>query len=407
MHFINRMQLAADKGHVIPAAGWEDALLVLCIVFSPLIRFEGLAISLFAVVMLIALGKPRLALLSIVMTALLLAVYVSAMSALGLPWLPSSVLVKSSAAADVAAQADIAGKMFGAVSHIAGNIAENLSLAEGRLLLAIAILLGAQAIRMRYAGERLSAAYMIGVLAVIALHFAFGRFGWYGRYQAYICSFAICAGLYVFSGFIFGQQSAARQRVRTVLGVLLPFAVITLGAQQTLFPIITTPIAAQNIYEQQRQMHDFVTRSWKSAVAVNDVGYVGFQNDEYVLDLWGLASEEARQLIRAEDPERLRKLTAKHDVHLAMIYDELFSKVIPADWQKVAELRVSSSRVFAYDKVAFYVIGVDRQRCLEVSAQLTEFSRTLVRPETLVVYSDPCDPPHVSREGTMPGGRDS
>ncbi len=392
---------------MIRTAGCDDALLVLCIVFSPLVRFEGLAISLFAVAMLIRLGKPRLALLSVAMMALLLAAYVSAMSALGLPWLPSSVLVKQSAAADMAAQADMAGKMLGAVSHIAGNVVDNLSIVKGRLLLMIAILLAAQAIRMRYAGERISPAYVLGVLAVIALHFAFGRFGWYDRYQSYVCVFAICAGLYVFSGFVFGQQGSPRQSYRTAFSVLALFTASMLGFQQGLAPIVTTPRAAQNIYEQQRQMHEFVTNHWKSPVAVNDVGYVGFQNDEYVLDLWGLASEEARQLMRARDPARLRKLTAKHDVHLAMIYDEAFSGVIPADWQKVAELRLSSSRVTpAYDKVAFYVIGDDRGRCRRVSAQLTDFSKTLVRPEILIVYSDPCDPPHISREGTTPGGRE-
>ena len=107
--------------------------------------------------------------------------------------------------------------------------------------------------------------------------------------------------------------------------------------------MITTPVAAQNIYEQQRQMHEFVTNHWKSPVAVNDIGYVGFQNDEYVLDLWGLGSEEARRLIRADDPDMLRKLTAKHDVHLAMIYEEFFYNVIPADWRKVAELHLSTT----------------------------------------------------------------
>ena len=95
MYFINRMQLAADKGSAVPASGYDDGLLALCIVLSPLVRFEGLAVSLFAVVMLIRFGKPRLAVVSAVLVLLSLAAYFYAMSALGLPWLPSSVLVKS------------------------------------------------------------------------------------------------------------------------------------------------------------------------------------------------------------------------------------------------------------------------------------------------------------------------
>jgi hypothetical protein len=270
------------------------------------------------------------------------------------------------------------------------------------LLLMVAALLTAQAIRMWYAGKRISLVYVSGVLVVLGLHFAFGRFGWYGRYQSYVCVFAVCAALYVFAGALFRPQASPRPKLLTGLGVLSALAVATLGFQQTLVPIITTPIAAQNIHEQQRQMHEFATRYWKAPIAVNDIGYVAFQNDQYVLDLWGLGSEEARQLIRADDPDRLRKLTVKHDVHLAMIYDELFSKVIPADWQKVAELQLSSSRVTpAYDRVAFYVIAVDRARCLQASAQLMEFSRTLVQPQILTVYSGACDAHHISRDGNV------
>ena len=394
MYFINRMQLAADNASAVRTSGYDDGLLALCIVLSPLIRFEGLAVSLFAVAMLIRFGKARLAAVSGGLLLLPLAAYFYAMSALGLPWLPSSVLVKSRAAAEASAQLDIAGKLFAAASRAAQNAIENLQDPEAQFLLAATGLVILQSVRAWFARERVSPVYVLGVVAVVGLHFAFGRFGWYGRYQSYVCSFVICAGLYVFSGLLSRHLAAATQAAQerlAIWGAVGACIAVAVGLQQNLMPMITTPVAAQNIYEQQRQMHEFVTQHWKSRVAANDVGYIGFQNDEYVLDLWGLGSEEARRLIVANDPERLRKLTEKHDVHLAIIYEMLFPKVIPADWWKVAELKLSTARVTpAYDRVSFYVIGGDRARCLHVSAQLIEFSRTLVRPQTLIVDAGVC-----------------
>lgn len=402
MYFINRMQLAADKGRVVAAGAYDDALLALCIVLSSLVRFEGLAVSLFAIVMLIKLGKPRLAVVSGAVVILSLAAYFYAMSKLGLPWLPSSVLTKSRAAADLTAQADLGGKVLAAVSRAAGSSIASLRNPEALLLLAMTVLVVGQSIRAWWARERVSPIYVAGIVAVVCLHFAFGKFGWYGRYQSYVCVFVICAALYVFSGFLFKQAAAdtpvARERfaICAIIGALI---LVVLGVKQSIEPIITTPVAAQNIYEQQRQMHDFVTNHWKSRVAVNDVGYVGFQNDQYVLDIWGLASEEARQLIRADDPDRLGKLAAKHNVRLAIIYDKYFYKIIPSDWLKVAELRLSTTTVTPADGyVSFYVIGIDRALCSQVSAQLTEFAATLARPRTLAVDAGACERPAISRE---------
>lgn len=404
MYFINRMQWAADKGIALPAEGHGDALLAVCIVLSPLIRFEGLAVSLFAVAMLIRFGKPHLAAISVVLVVVSLALYAYAMSALGLPLLPSSVLVKSRAAADAMAQTDIAGRLFAAASRAAADAFANLKLPEAQFLLATTVVVVLQSVRAYIKRERVSSIYVLGVVAVVSLHFAFGQFGWYARYQSYVCSFVICAALYVFSRLLsrhlHPETPVARERLAIYGAALGTCIALALGPQQNLTPFVTTPIAAQNIYEQQRQMHEFAVHHWNAPVAVNDVGYVGFENDEYVLDLWGLASEEARQLILTNDPERLRKLTDKHDVHLAMIYDELFPDVVPADWWKVAELNLSSKRITpAYERVSFYVIAVDRPRCRHVIDELMAFSRTLVRPRTLRVDIDACERPRVPPDG--------
>ena len=199
IYLINRMQADAGKG-VWGAIRLRRFASGVCIVLSPLIRFEGLAISAFAILMLGASGKSRLAIVSVLLTALCLALYFHAMNVLGLPWLPSSVLVKSSAAADIASQGDLLGKLYGVSLNAMDRAVANFMDGEGRLLLLVAAFIAVQAIRMRRAGEKVSSIYVIGVLAVIALHFAFGRFGWYGRYQGYVFIFAIGAALHLFSG---------------------------------------------------------------------------------------------------------------------------------------------------------------------------------------------------------------
>jgi len=409
MYFVNRMRLAADGGRKIQN-GYDDILLVLCILLSPLIRFEGLAISAFAIAMLAAMGRVRLAILSAALIALALALYFYAMNTMGLPWLPSSVLVKSAAAADTAAQTDLAAKLLSAISHAGSNAIANLQNPEAILLLLLTLLIGLQALRAWYVGERLSPVYVAGGLVVVGLHMAFGNFGWYGRYQSYVFAFAICFALYVFSPLFrwVAALSYKRQEQLAVVGIFCVLAVLVrFGLSQVFMPVITTPIAALNIYEQQRQMHEFATRHWKAPVAVNDIGYVAFQNDEYVLDLWGLGSEEARRLRQSGDRDMLRKLTEKHDVHLAMIYEESFSQDIPADWQKVAELGLSAQSIFASDRVAFFVFGLGQAGCLRVADQLMEFARTLARPKNLTVDRGACERLEISRDRKRQRATDS
>jgi hypothetical protein len=308
------------------------------------------------------------------------------------------VLMKSGAAADIASTATIVEKVAGAASHVADNILLNLEYAEARLILLIALLLTAYGARAWSKGERVSLIYIAGVITVIGLHLAFGRFGWMGRYQAYLSAFTLCAAIHVFSGPLLRPPAEAGRARLLRIGAVL--TLVILGFQQNVLPVVQTPFAARNIYEQQFQMHEFVTRHWKAPVAVNDIGQVSFQNDLYVLDLYGLASEEARQLGRARDPDLLPKLTGKRDIHLAMIYEDWFPGYIPADWQKIAALRLPSARIITpYDSVSVFVFGVDRADCLQATARLTEFARTLAQPETLDVKAGACDRLEISRNG--------
>lgn len=102
---------------------------------------------------------------------------------------------------------------------------------------------------------------------------------------------------------------------------------------------LLSPRAGLGIYDQQYQMRRFVVDYYRRPVAVNDLGWVSYRNPNYVLDLWGLASEAARKK-RLLDPTPgwPETLTRAHEVGLAIIYETWFEGAIPAIWQPLARL---------------------------------------------------------------------
>ena len=117
-------------------------------------------------------------------------------------------------------------------------------------------------------------------------------------------------------------------------------------------------LAANNIYEQQYQMHRFVTEYHRAPVAVNDLGLVSFGNPNFVLDLWGLGSEEARRAWRTAQQGWPERLVERHKVPLVMIYSEWFARSggVSPDWTLVGRLFLGST-VFSVggNPVDFYV----------------------------------------------------
>jgi hypothetical protein len=113
---------------------------------------------------------------------------------------------------------------------------------------------------------------------------------------------------------------------------------------------VRTAISANNIFEQQYQMHRFVQDYYREPVAINDLGWVAYENPQYVLDLWGLASLEALQArMTATNPAWMDELARKHNVKLAIIYDSWFRKKPPA-WKAVAVMELSKTCITPGDK---------------------------------------------------------
>jgi hypothetical protein len=347
------------------------ALVAVCAVLSPLIRFEGLAIALFAIASLVLSGRLRLALISVALIVATLGLFFYGMSSLGLAWLPSSVLVKSGATAALTGEA---GYHASVAAGLLLNFRENIANEEAALLLVLAVAFLLRAMVASIRGEAFARLYAGGVLGVIILHLLLGKFGFYSRWQDYIYAFALCAGLYLFSDFLFRPHT---KRDFALIGSIAVMAVI-LSHLQSVRPVITTPLAAQNIYDQQFQMHRFATLFWKKPVAVNDIGYVSFENDQYVLDLYGLGSAEARRSLATGDHDFFNRLTSQHMVHLAMIYDVWFLGWVPSNWMPVAELDLNSRLITPADRrVSFYLVGLDRNDFSQAVRSLEEFAQTL------------------------------
>lgn len=336
--------------------GW----LVAAIILMPLIRFEGLAMALAAIGVLFALGHRRAALIALAAIVIALGSWMAAMKALSLPLLPSSVMVKSGVAANAVDGSGLA-RIF---KSVAENLVTTITDRQASLLL---IALGGLIVGSVAAYRRGEARLAVGVgvtctLALLA-HLAFGRYGWFARYEIYIVTATVLALMVLWRrGFEFAYS---RLLTLWILGIfVVPYAYATL----------MSPFASRGIHEQQYQMHRFATDFWKRPVAVNDLGYVSYRNSEFVLDLWGLGSEEVRVLKRDGklNPDTMTALLARHDVSLVMVYESWFRNSLPPDWQRIAVMKSVAVTAASGEVTFFATSDVDAAR-----KAVREFAATL------------------------------
>ena len=332
--------------------------MVMAIISGPLVRFENLALAVPAVIHLAATRHIRSAAASALGLLLGLGGFAVFLHSQNLGWLPTSVLLKIPVFSDQTGQLALGE----------GLVVKLLSGPSILLSLGILALLVFAFSCPRDPDRPLALWAALGGLA----HLFVGRFGWFARYEIYIWSVILLTVMYVYRGrlvaFLKGQTFA----IPLALGA---FGLLTLG-QHYLVPLVQTPIGSNNIYEQHYQMHRFAAQFVREPVAVNDVGFVSYRNDNYVLDLYGLASEEALALRRsAASPEWMDVLARQHHVHVAMIYD-LWFPVVPRTWTPVARMYLGRANLTpASNVVAFYVVDpgmVDR-----TLSQLRLFAQTL------------------------------
>jgi len=369
------LTLFLDKGKM-PA--WLPAVIVL----APLLRFEGLALSFAALVVLALRGRWRTAVATFALIVLLIGGFSAFLVSMGLPPLPSSVLTKS----DVAANG-ISGAGASLFQSIGQNVLGMDGIPVGALLLVIGVALLARCLLelpawpWRWSSQALMALLLV---CLIGAHAVAGQFGWMNRYEDYALLGTALIGICLM-----------RDKIRTVLSnkktrlIYFCATAVALSAFCSRYILSTwrVPIAANNIYEQQYQMHRFVNDFYRAPVAVNDLGLISYHNPNFVLDLGGLASEKAR-ILKASDAsaEEYRAFVAGSGVHLVIIYDEWFEDQIPASWIKVASMDLSRERVSsAQEEVQFYVTDAATASLLQ--PELQSFSKSLPSGVKLTIYS--------------------
>jgi hypothetical protein len=273
--------------------------------------------------------------------AVLLAVLISFsffLRSLGLDALPSSILTKSDPIA-------AGGRLMGFI----GNLRASVGYRQGTLLATALIPLIAIAFgRHRQRPDRVLASWLA---FSIAIHLLLGAFGGFFRYELYLWSAALLTGIHLARGML--VRLVAGSSTLVYAASLAGF--VSLACTPYLFATLVTPLGANNVYEQQYQMHVFATDYYRGPVGVNDIGLVSYRNNGYTLDLFGLAAPEAMRMRRDDPTGRwLALVTQKHDVHVVMIYDGWFPNR-PASWVPLGRLELGGHQITPDERtVSFY-----------------------------------------------------
>lgn len=334
--------------------GWWFAAAV---VAGPWVRYENMALTLAATAMCFLLGSRRQAIVLGAASVAGLLAFSGYLVFLGLSPVPTSITAKSPFGGEAALMA---------VWH---NLKSSLALGRGTLVALEVAFLSGMAMAWRDGGRWRLAAWCLALAG--ALHLGAGAYGWVNRYEIYILA-GLTLGL---AGIAGAMVKAAGIRVNPRLAWILVPLVAVVGFPYFL-GLITLPIASNNIFEQHYQMHRYVVDYWRKPVAVNDLGYVSYHNDQHVLDLWGLASARALKARMGNEPASwMAGEAVKHDVKLAMIYPSMFAG-IPDQWEKVAVLRLSHTCVTpAGPEVSFY--ATVPESATEIRRTLTDFRKSL------------------------------
>ena len=340
------MALAVVLGLHRHLSGKGGTVLILAgVFFGTALRMEGAALALLAAGAVFLTGKRGLGMATAVVGVLPLGLFALWLTSLGLDPTPSSVKAK------------LALTNPEEISFVVRRLTIlliNLREAPGMLLAGFAfasLVLWRMSPRLKSSRWGIFAAVII--LATFA-HLGFGHIGWLNRYEQYILVIA-GGGLLALIPKAMGDQ---RPNVATIAGV----AGVILGgmvAYKTPVAFIETARCGRAIHLQQAQMAVFAKEYLGTDVAVNDLGWVAFQNPNYVLDLWGLASAEARVMrLDHATPGWTGTLTEKYDVPAALVYENWFEDGIGKDWVRIGRLNLTISGGFLGGyTVSFFATG--------------------------------------------------
>jgi hypothetical protein len=302
---------------------------VLALIAGPALRYEGLAVSGAALIVLWLAGERRAAIGVGTAIAAIVGGFSVFLMAQGLPPLPSSVLVKQA-------------------GGVAAQLRATASDPSGWLLIIAALAFAATLARARERRTRLVA--LFGLLVALAHMFA-GRYGWLARYEIYALSSVLAAGVLAAQA----PLAALFARRAPLPAAALSLVVLVAGGH-LLYATAGVPRASRGIFEQHAQMRRLAVDHLRGPVGVHDIGLVSVGNPQTVLDYWGLASDAMRRT--RTDPARPRdwmeRAARAHDVDLAMLYARVFAPEIPPGWVVLGRLHLATPPLVLEDTVTFY-----------------------------------------------------
>jgi hypothetical protein len=348
------------------AAWW----LVGAAIAAPLLRYEGLALSLAAAATLWLWGHRRAA--GVIACGALGAVigFSVFFLYLGLDPLPGSILEKIGT---LDPQGGIGSRLL--VGLLANLIKPAGAILAGLVVAVVATAVAIPALRRGPAG-----AIVATVGAAASAHLVFGQVGWMHRYERYIIVSFLGAFLLAGSAAGPGAGSGAARIAQGAALATTAAAAIAYGP--TLWgTYVWNPRA---IHLQQAQMARMAQDYLKVPVAANDLGRVAWGNPAYVLDIWGLGSVEVRDIRFGAVPFGgwAAPLAAEHGVRTVMIYDTWFASAAGPDWVRVATPSITRPKgAIGAWTVAIY--AVDPAYAAELRAHLAAIAPTL--PEGAVL----------------------
>jgi hypothetical protein len=320
---------------------------------APMIRYEDLSLTLAMAIALVGLRRWKTAIALFSLSLVPLIGFSLYLKSKGLPALPMSVLVKG----DVYANASPAMKL---VRLVTGSVRADFTHLDHLPVLLLFVLF---AVLTWKATDRVRRFVCASAAVLAASQLTVGRFGWFHRYEVYALVFLLVVGLAVLSG-------------SRTLGFRCAVIFLALSSAEYVYATLRTPFAAQQIYLQQYQMHRFVTEFYHGNYAVNDIGLVSFQRTRgsYVLDAFGLASEEAAAQ-QNKTAAWLQGIVERKDVSLAILYPALFQ--IPPSWTPLARMCVpwKTGLNIQFPCVVFYSTTAGGESALR--SDLHSFSGTL------------------------------
>ncbi len=326
--------------------GRIGVLLVLGIALNPIVRFEGMAISLLACCVVFFAGRRWEALALLAAAAVPLAAHFTLMDRLGLDMLPNSVNAKAAITGGGEGLTEVTSWTKAKFAFLI-----TLGSPSGRMLLVtlLVAVFGLMLARRHVTGKY----RLIGIALVLAVaaHAFLGQAIWFYRYEVYVWTFAVGAGAVLLSKVAFADE-----RLGKIIPAAFVIAVLYGGAHYPPVAVNYVPAGGAAINAQQRQMSTFAEDYWKAPIAVNDLGHVAYRNPNYVLDLWGLANADALESrLRGTDPMWADKLAERYNVDAAMIYTRWLGDNIPPNWIEVAQMELTIPlATLGSDVVSFY-----------------------------------------------------